>query len=178
MKIIICTENRAKIQAIKEVCTGLWSDSEFVEGKFLSGVSEQPLSEEEGIEGAIGRAQNGRARYPDADYFFGLEGYVDTNKYGMFLAGAAAIIDKEGTIGIGMSARMRLPEVLRKKVEEGAELGPFLKELVHDEGNIIRHRDGTMGVLTKGLYNRVDEFRDATKCALARFRSPDFFIDE
>lgn len=175
MKIIICTENKAKIQATEEVIQHVFSDFELVSEKFPSNIPEQPLSEEEGIKGAINRATNARSKHPDADYYVGMEGYVDTNEYGMFLAGIVAIVDKSGKIGIGSSAKMLLPAFIQKKIEEGYELGPLMKDLMNDTAGDIRQYDGTNGILSKGLYNRVDEFKNATECAFARFQSPEFF---
>ncbi|HAO52443.1 TPA: hypothetical protein DCQ85_03165 [Candidatus Magasanikbacteria bacterium] len=130
---------------------------------------------EEGIEGVINRAKNARTKYSDADYYVGMEGYVDTNKYGMFLAGVVAIMDKHGEIGVGISAKMQLPMFIQKKIQDGEELGPLVKDLMNDTNGNIRQFDGTNGILSKGLYNRVDEFKDATNCALTRFQSPEFF---
>lgn len=130
---------------------------------------------EEGIEGVINRAKNARTKYSDADYYVGMEGYVDTNKYGMFLAGVVAIMDKHGEIGVGISVKMQLPMFIQKKIQDGEELGPLVKDLMNDTNGNIRQFDGTNGILSKGLYNRVDEFKDATNCALTRFQSPEFF---
>ncbi len=175
MKIIICTENKAKVQAIEGVLKRVWSDFSLINEKFSSDISEQPLSEEDGIEGALNRANNARIKYPDADYFIGMEGYVDTIKYGMFLAGAVVIVNNHGKCGVGMSAKMLLPTSIQKKIESGEELGPLIKELMNDTENNIRQFDGTNGFLSKGLYNRVDEFRNAAECALTRFQSPEYF---
>ena len=175
MKIIISTENQAKITAINDVFSTIWSDLETVSEKFPSDVSDQPLSEEEGAAGAINRATNAQTKYPEVDYCVGMEGYVDTNKYGMFLAGAVAIINKNGEIGIGISGKMQLPQFVKEKINQGAELGTVIKELMNDTEGKIKHHDGTNGVLSKGLYNRVDEFKDATKCALTRFLSPELY---
>lgn len=175
MKIIISTENKAKIQAVEKVLHQVWNDFEIVSEKFPSDVSEQPLSEAEGIKGAINRAKNAKLKHSDADYWVGMEGYVDSNEYGMFLAGAVAIINKGGSVGVGVSAKMQLPNFIKEKITAGAELGPIVKDFMNDTEGIIRHYDGTNGILSKGLYNRVDEFKDATKCALARFQSPEFY---
>ncbi len=104
-----------------------------------------------------------------------MEGYVDSNEYGMFLAGAVAIINKVGSIGVGVSAKMQLPDFIKEKITAGAELGPLVKDFMNDTEGTIRHYDGTNGILSKGLYNRVDEFKDATKCALVRFQSPELY---
>lgn len=175
MKIIISTENKAKTQAVEEVLRRVWSNIELISEKFPSNVSEQPLSEKEGIVGAVNRANNAKLKHLDADYYIGMEGYVDTNEYGMFLAGVVTIIDKDGNIGIGSSAKMLLPVSIQKKIEEGYELGPLIKEMMGATNDNIRQYDGTNGILSKGLYNRVDEFKNATECALARFQSPEFF---
>lgn len=175
MKIIISTENRAKIEAVETVFRQVWTELEIISEKFPSNVAEQPLSENEGIQGAINRANNSKQKYPEADYFVGMEGYVDSNEYGMFLAGAVAVIRNDGAIGIGISAKMQLPDFIKDKINQGAELGPVMKELVNDVEENIKHHDGTNGILSKGLYDRVDEFKDATKCALTRFQSPELY---
>ncbi|MBT5338444.1 DUF84 family protein, partial [Candidatus Falkowbacteria bacterium] len=153
----------------------VFSNLEITNEKFSSDVSEQPLSEEEGIKGALNRATHAKYKYPTADYCIGMEGYVNTNNYGMFLAGAVVIINNEGKAGIGLSAKMILPAFIQEKINEGQELGPLIKSLLNDTEGKIRHYDGTNGILSKGLYNRVDEFKDATKCALACFQSPEFY---
>lgn len=175
MKIVISTENKAKVQAVTEVLSRAFGDIELVSEKFSSDISEQPMTEEEGIKGAINRLENSREKYPDADYYIGMEGYVDSNEYGMFLAGTVVIDNKEGVRGIGISGKILLPDNIKNELEKGAELGPLVQQLMEDVNNEIRHLGGTNGVLTKGLYNRVDEFKDATKCALAKFQSPELY---
>ncbi len=175
MKILIATENKAKIQAVQEVFTQVFSDIQITSKKFPSNISDQPMSEEEGIQGALNRALNAKKENPDYDYYIGLEGYVDPTKYGTFLAGAVTIIDKSNTQGVGCSAKIVLPQKISSQLNENQELGPITQKLMADTENQIRHSSGTGGVLTKDLYNRVDEFKDATKCALAEFVSPELY---
>jgi len=175
MKVVICTENKAKNQAVSEVFKKIWPDFEIKSIKTESNVSEQPLTEEEGIKGAINRIMDAKNKMPNADFYVGLEGYVDTNQYGMFLAGAVVIEDKNQKQGIGISGKLVLPDAIRKEIEAGQELGPLIKKIMNDQEGKIRHFDGTNGILTKGLYNRVDEFKDACACALAPFISKEFY---
>jgi inosine/xanthosine triphosphatase len=175
MQIVIATENNAKIQAVKKVFESVFGALEILAEKFPSEVAEQPLSETEGLQGALNRAKNARIKYPEADYCVGLEGYVDSGKFDMFLGGAVAIISKDGRIGLSPSAKVRLPRFMQEKIEAGAELGPLVKELMQDETGKIRQNEGTNGLLTNGLYTRIDEFADATKCALACFVSPELY---
>ncbi len=175
MKIIITTKNQAKIQAVQEVFEQVWSEVQTLGQRFESEVPEQPLSELVGIQGAINRAQNAKKFIPGADYYIGMEGYVDSNEFGMFLGGIVAIIDKDGTIGIGSSAKMQLPQNIAEQLINGQELGPLIAARQNDVEGKIRQFDGTNGLLSKGMYTRVDEFKDATKCALTRFISPEYF---
>jgi inosine/xanthosine triphosphatase len=104
-----------------------------------------------------------------------MEGNVHSNSHGMFLGDWVAIIDKNGKIGLGQSASIELPKHIEEKINSGEELGPIIQELMKDDKDTIRHNEGTNGILTNGLYTRVKEFEDATRCALARFVNPDWY---
>lgn len=175
MIIAIGTENGAKNEAVKNVISKVWPEASFRSAKTESGVADQPMSETEGIQGAINRAREALKLVPEADLGIGLEGYVDETEFGMFLAGAVVIIDKNGQTGLGTSAQILLPEWIAKELRSGKELGPLIQEKFKDEENKIRHTSGTGGILTNGLYNRVDEFTNALQCALAPFVSPKIY---
>lgn len=168
MKIAIGTENKAKIQAVENIIKEVWKDVEFSYHQTNSLVKDQPLSDEEAIQGAINRAKQAISK-GEADYGVGLEGTININHYGMFLHGWVAILDKEGNVGLGQSASVHLPKIIEQRINKGEELGLIMQELMNDEKNAIRQNEGTNGVLTNGLYTRVKEFEDATRCALSRF---------
>jgi len=174
MIIAIGTLNNAKIRAVKEIILEVWKNAEFFPVETQSGVSKQPKTDEEGITGAINRAKQAM-KMLDADYGIGLEGSVEENSFGMFLGGWVAIVDKNGKSGIGSSGKVLLPKQIREKIRQGKELGPIMQEMLNDKNNEIRQTTGTNGVLTNNLYNRIKEFRDATRCALAMFVSPEFY---
>lgn len=172
MKVAVGTTNRAKLEAVRAALTQVWPEVSLVPVEVDPGISRQPLTNAEGRRGALNRAAAALKAVPEAELGIGLEGNVDTDEHGMFLLGHAAIVDAAGRQGFGSSGAVMLPEVIRRRIEAGEELGPVMQELLRDHGNNIRHSLGTNGVLTDGLYTRVDEFTDATLCALARFRSP------
>ena len=174
MKIAIGTLNKAKNTAVENIIRLVWKDAEFISVETDSDISSQPLSDEDAIKGAINRAKQALDN-TDADYGFGLEGTVNSNKYGMFLHGWAAIIDKNGNIGLGQSASIEIPGRIAHRINAGEELGPIIQELMKDDKNIIRHNEGAGGILTNGLYTRVDEFEDAIRCALAKFVNPEWY---
>ena len=174
MKIAIGTLNKAKNAAVQNVVNSVWSDAEFISIETDSGISSQPLDDEETIKGAINRAKHALSK-TDAEYGIGLEGGVHSTKHGMFLHGWVAIIDKNHNIGLGQSASIQLPKKIEERILNGEELGPIIQELMKDDKDTIRHNEGTNGILTNGLYTRVKEFEDATRCALAKFVSKDWY---
>jgi inosine/xanthosine triphosphatase len=175
MKIAIGTLNKAKNAAVQNVIKTVWNDVEFISIETDSGISNQPLNDEESIKGAINRARQALA-HDNADYGIGLEGGVHTiENHGMFLHGWIAIVDNDGNIGLGRSGSIELPKHIELRINNGEELGPIMQELMKDDKNTIRHSDGTNGILTNGLYTRVKEFEDATRCALAKFVSRDWY---
>lgn len=82
MKVVVASKNPVKIAATRcafEACF----PSETVEVQPVSadsGVDDQPFSDEDTRHGAINRAHNARETVPDADFWVGLEGGVDTYK--------------------------------------------------------------------------------------------------
>ncbi len=175
MKIAIGTTNEAKVSAVRKIIGGVWPTAEFFSVETQSGVAAMPLTDEEGIAGAINRAKNALQKI-DSDYSVGLEGSVHENKYGMFLGGWVVILNKDNSkIGIGNSGEILLPEWIRKKLNAGEELGPIIKELMKDEQDRIRQTSGTNGILTKGLYTREMEFEHAVRTAMAIFVSPEHY---
>jgi len=174
MKIAIGTENHAKIKAVETIIALVWNDAEFSYHKTDSMINAQPHSDEEAIKGAINRAKQAITE-SKADYGIGLEGTVNTNRHGMFLHGWVAIVDKEHNIGLGQSASIQLPKKIEYRINSGEELGPIMQGLMKDDKNTIRHNEGTNGILTNGLYSRVKEFEDATRCALAKFVNSEWY---
>ena len=180
MKIAIGTLNKAKVSAVENIIKTIWNDVEFYSIETDSKISAQPLTDEESIRGAITRAKEAIIKVNkqynvNVDYGIGLEGNIQNNSYAMFLHGWVAIVDKEGQIGLGQSASVQLPKKIESRINAGEELGPMMQKLLKDDENKIRHSEGTNGILTNGLYTRVNEFEDATKCALARFVNKNWY---
>lgn len=175
LHVAVGTENKAKLQAVESVFKTVFGDV-IIEGiAAKSGISEQPLTDEESIRGAINRADGALKQVQTAEYGVGLEGNVVETSGHMFLRGWVAIKNRSGDIGLGHSGGLQLPEVIRAQINDGKELGPLLQEMLDDKDNRVRHTLGTNGVLTDGIYTRVDEFTHAAQCALARFIKADLY---
>lgn len=134
-----------------------------------SGVSEQPRSIGETIDGAETRARNALAAV-DADFGVGLEGGVarlgGRHKFSLIMW--AAITDGERT-GRGSGPAIALPETVSKELAAGRELGPVMNEVLGRSD--VARTDGAIGVLTSGSIDRTEALASALQCARGPFVS-------
>ncbi len=167
--IAIGSTNRAKIRAVRQALARVWPEATYKDTQVPSGVSDMPMSDEEGAEGAIARAVGAR-EVEDADLGVGLEGSVTETPWGMLLTGWVAIVDRNGRRGLASGPRMPLPESVAQRLRKGEELAPLIDELSGSDGT--RHKGGACGFLTGGLLPRDESFAVALVCALAPFIRP------
>lgn len=162
---VLSSTNEAKRRAAESVLRELHGDDfELRSVEVDSGVSETPTTDDEGIQGCLGRISNAEQAIPDADGYLGLEGIITVNRYGTFLCGWAVIKLAGGTTGYGCSAKIRLPDELIEDFDSFKKLAVMTAEKYPDRAHDLPSI-GTNGVLTNGMYTRVDEFRDALRCA-------------
>jgi inosine/xanthosine triphosphatase len=138
----------------------------------LSGVSDQPMSDEESIRGATNRAKKARAKL-NAEYGVGLEGGLHKIGKLWFDAGWIVIINQKGQIGYGSSVRANTPKKMINKVKKGMELG-LVDDLFFNLKN-SKQNEGHFGLITKNAITRTLGYRDGVIMALARFIHPDLF---
>ena len=163
MKFVLGSKNKAKIEAVENWLKNNFKNFNSVEGvEVESEISEQPLSNEVTIDGAINRAKNALELRPDADYGVGLEGGVYKVKEKMFMNGWACLIGKDNIIKIGSTPSIEVPEEIALKLENGQELGDVMKEM-HERD--IRNYEGAFGILTKNMITRSKSFEMALICA-------------
>lgn len=161
--------NPVKIAAVNAAVQRVWPMAVVVGVAVESGVSSQPLSDEEAIAGATQRARLARA-VGSADLGVGLEGNTVDTGYGMFTTGWAAVTDRVGTVSLGSSGRLPLPDFVAQAVRQGQELGPLMDELAGERNT--KQRQGAVGILTNGLVTRQAALEIAVLYALARFLHP------
>lgn len=164
-KFVLSSTNHAKRAAVEKVLMQLYGDAFTLECIDVeSGVSETPHTDDEGIKGAIGRIDSAMRQRPGEDGYIGLEGIVTTNSYGTFLCGWAVVRMQNESLYMGCSAKVQLPSVITNDLSSFKKLSELTAELYPGRAKELP-RIGTNGVLTNGLYTRVDEFADALKCA-------------
>lgn len=174
MVIAVGTNNKVKIQAVTNACEKIFKKELVIQSvEVSSGVSDQPMSDQESIEGAINRAMAAMGKI-QADFGIGLEGGVTEIGDQMFLTGWVAVVHKDGRKGLASSGRILLPQRVAEELKKGErELGQIIDEI---SGVVdVKHGLGTGGILTNGLTNRRTSFKNACIEAMARFISPQFF---
>ncbi|WP_019243913.1 MULTISPECIES: DUF84 family protein [Bacillus] len=164
MKIAIGSNNPAKIEAVQKTFTG--RNNQIIPMNVSSGVSEQPFSDEETIQGAINRAQ-ACLRETEAQIGIGLEGGVVQTSYGLFLCnwGALVIDGKEPIIAGG--ARIPLPKEITERLLLGEELGPIMDDFTKQKN--IRKKEGAIGIFTNEAITRSQMFEHIMKMLMGQY---------
>ncbi len=165
MKIIIGSKNPAKVLAVKNA----FSDGgfEFVSMDIPSGVSEQPFSDEETIEGAKNRALNALKK-GNGLLGIGLEGGVQETSSGLMLCNWGALASSNLDLIIAGGARLLLPEEIAIKLRAGEELGPVMDDYAKKQN--VRKNEGAVGIFTNGYINRIEMFTHIAKMLIGQYQ--------
>ncbi|MGZ0086767.1 DUF84 family protein [Caldibacillus thermoamylovorans] len=151
--IAVGTKNEAKIAAVRAVF-GETGDR-IIPLEVPSGVSRQPLSDEETRRGAIERAKRALEAI-EADIGIGLEGGVMNIDGQWWLCNWGALVDRNGVTVAAGGARLALPPELGAGLEAGRELGELMEEYTGRRN--IRTKEGAVGVFTSGRIDRAAMF--------------------
>lgn len=146
--IAVGSTNPVKVRAVRRV---FQRGKVSVQGMEVdSGVSAQPMSDEETRTGAVHRAR--QCLENGADFGIGIEGGVMESEAGMLSVNWGALIDQEGREVIASGARYPLPEEIADGIRSGKELGELIDTFTarHD----VRKKEGAVGIFTNGLMTR------------------------
>lgn len=174
MKVAVGSQNPVKIEATRRAFEALWPEEawEVFGIDASSGVSLQPMSDEESIRGARNRARQALER-TGADYGVGLEGGLHKIGAYYFDCGWVVAINREGDEGIGSTARIVTPPRIIKLILEGMELGAA-NDAVFGVTN-SKQGEGHFGLMTKNVITRSDGYMQGVVMALSRFVHPHLF---
>lgn len=164
MKVAVGSKNPAKINAVKAAFKK--TDYEIVSIDAESGVSDQPMSDEETIRGAVNRAIEA-AEKGEAGIGIGLEGGVQQTPYGLMLCnwGALAVKGMEPIIAGG--ARIPLPDEVAQQLLAGSELGPVMDDYAKKQN--VRKNEGAIGIFTNGQIDRSEMFTHVMKLLAGQY---------
>ncbi len=168
-KVIVGSRNPVKIEAVKLAFEKMFPNETFnVSGiSISSGVSEQPMTNEETYNGALNRAKNCMAEIQDADFTVGLEGGLSPlfNEDIFILLTWSVVLSKDGMIGQASDGGYPLPQKFNKHIRDGKEEFYITSERYFKTNN-TKQTTGTIGILTHGAIDRTAGFMNDTIKAL------------
>ena len=176
MKIVVGSKNPVKIEATRMAFERAFPDEEIeVVGKSVkSGVSDNPMTDEETYTGAKNRAE---ALYKDFlneyDFFVGIEGGVDMLHEDMIAFAWIFIIYKDGRVNSTRSAFFKLPKKVAELVKQGYELGTADDMVFKDKNS--KQKQGAVGILTKNILTRTSFYADTLIFTLIPFMWEDLY---
>jgi len=130
MKIVLGSTSGTKKEildkALKSLVKGRY---EIVSVNVDSEISDQPLSENETINGATNRARSAFKKVPGADFAVGLEGGLNkANGTSYFLVCGAAIVDSNQKTYIGLGGQLELPKEVSNRIKNNEQFGEVIRE--------------------------------------------------
>ncbi len=176
MKVIIASKSPVKEEAVKRGFKSLFPETDFVFECVAasSGVSDQPMSDDEIRTGALGRVRHARELSPEADYYVGLEGGAEEMYGDMYNFGWVVVEAKNKEHGYGRTFAFALPPAIRHlMVHEGLEQSHATDRVLATSGT--KMSTGTIGPLTNNAITYVDWYAPAVVGALVPFLKKDLY---
>jgi inosine/xanthosine triphosphatase len=171
-RVIVGSTNPVKVAAVVAVLARSGSDAQVAGMAVPSGVRDQPEGDAETIRGATQRA-TAALQASDADLAIGIEGGVVEEAGFMRTCAWAAVVSRDGRVGVGGSLAMTLPDRVADLVRQGVELGHAMDRITG--GHDTKRGAGAVGILTAGLVDRQRAYEALATYALAPFLSPAFY---
>jgi inosine/xanthosine triphosphatase len=170
-KVIVASKNPVKINATQSAFEKMFPNEKFVfEGvSASSGVSDQPMTDDETFIGASNRVTNARKDSPQADFWVGLEGGLEEKNGEMEAFAWMVVQSKDGSQGKGRTGTFFLPHAVAKLIRQGKELGEA-DDIVFGRTN-SKQSNGAVGLLTNDLITRSDYYEMAMVFALIPFKN-------
>ncbi|KAK4200029.1 inosine triphosphate pyrophosphatase-like protein [Triangularia verruculosa] len=171
LKVVVASLNPVKTGAVLEGFSRMFPGSAYqVSGVSVpSGVPEQPLSDQETLQGALNRIQNARSLEPDADFWVGVEGGVHPDGETFQSFAWIAVENKEGRTGKARTATYYLAQETANLIGGGMELG-HADDLIFGKTNSKQH-SGSVGILTDDVVTRTSYYVQAVILALIPFKN-------
>jgi inosine/xanthosine triphosphatase len=167
MIIAVGSINPTKTQPVKKVFTKQFGKCQVIGVTVSSGVSDQPLSDEEIYKGAYQRAKEALKKVKGATYGVGIEGGLHEYTFGWMERSLVVITDKKGAIGIGSSGGLVLPNIVINNIKKGKNLEEAIDELFGTTK--IGSGIGMFGIMTKEYVTRASGVEHGVAFALSRF---------
>lgn len=176
MKVVIASKSPVKEEAVRQGFKALFPEEEFIFEciKADSGVSEQPMSNDEMRSGAIGRIKHVREISPNADFYVGLEGGVEEMFGDLYNYGWVVIESRDNKRGYGQTFGFALPPAIRDLILHHGMEQSHASDKVLAKSN-SKTGTGTIGPLTNDFITYTDWYVPAVIGALIPFLKKDLY---
>ena len=151
MKVVVGSTNQVKVSVVKEVLKE--TNYEVISLDVPSGVSNQPFSDAETLEGATHRA---KLCLSEGEIAIGLEAGVEYLNDQLYLVNWGVLKTQDNQTFYAGGTRLPLPKELIAPLEAGAELGDVIDD--YSKRQNVRSNEGAIGILTADYYNRKENF--------------------
>ena len=176
MKVVVASKSPVKKEAVERGFKILFPNDTFVFECVAanSGISDQPMSDDETRTGAIQRVAHARMLSSDADYYVGLEGGVE-QKYGdLYNFGWVVVESRNRKRGYGRTFAFVLPPSIRDAIlHAGLEQSHATDKVLSKSGT--KTGTGTIGPLTNNSLTYTDWYTPAVISALVPFLNEDLY---
>lgn len=166
MTIVVASLNPVKLRAVESAFANMLPEEsvDVVGVQVSSGVAAQPMTDDETRLGARNRAKNAMGERPDAEFWVGLEGGIDTVGDQLMTFAWMSVRRADGKRGEARTVTLTLPARIRDLINSGMELGEANDQVF---GTInSKHEGGAFGLLTDGRYTRESVYVEALTAAL------------
>lgn len=172
VKVVVASENPVKVNAVLQGFSSYFPKVSVEKVEVNSGVSNQPLTDEETRKGAHNRAENAKYKFGEADFWVGIEGGIEPAGEGL-TAFAWVVILSGNKTGEARTTTFQLPRKIAELISQGYELG-HANDIVFEQIN-SKQKHGAVGLLTQNQVDRTSLYRQAVQLALVPFVNPELF---
>lgn len=175
MIFLVASTNPVKVNAVKTAAVSRWPDAIFKEFEVKSGVSEQPMTDEETLQGSINRSKEAlhlgksliEANSGAEILSIGLEGGVMMINNKMWTTIWATVTDTNKLHYSANGGRFLVPQFLADQIQNGEEMGPAISK--YFGGRSIKTQEGLVGVVTKNFLDRTQLYSAIAKLAIGQW---------
>ena len=170
--IVVASTNPVKIESARQGFAQVFPDTvlQVMGANVESGVGDQPMTDAATQIGARNRSRNAQATHPEADFWVGIEGGIEDID-GALHAFAWIVARSADRQGRGRTGTFILPNEVAELVRQGMELGDA-DDVVFRRQN-SKQQNGSVGILTGDLIDRIGFYVPAVILALIPFMNPD-----
>ncbi len=169
-KIVVASTNPVKMAATRRGFHRMFPTEtfHFKSVRVPSGVRDQPLSSAETLQGAMQRTQAASEQMPEAAYWVGIEGGIETDAIGVG-AFAWIVIRSSEMTGQSRTGIFYLPPPVANLLRRGKELGEA-SDIVFGTAD-SKHAGGAIGLLSDNAVDRTQLYEQAVVLALVPFKN-------